>query len=128
MASQGEREPGVVGMDEGVRIYGPGWRPRAGNAGCGVMKTWATFSIRSQKGQEIGTEELNLWSNVCVTGLDVLVSNSGLQFAQELENYTFSSTLELKKLHINKHIVTLLCHTTSIGIPSKAMSLWALKP
>ena len=31
------------------------------------MKTWATFSIKSQKGQEIGTEELNVWSNVCVT-------------------------------------------------------------
>ena len=27
---------------------------------------------------------------------------------------------------INEHIVNLLCHTTSIGIPSAAMSLWAL--
>ena len=28
---------------------------------------------------------------------------------------------------INKHLVNLLCHTTSVGIPSPAMSLWTLK-
>jgi len=27
-----------------------------------------------------------------------------------------------------EHMVNLLCHTTSVGIPSPAMSLWVLKP
>ena len=29
---------------------------------------------------------------------------------------------------IDHHMVNLLCHTASIGIPSPAMSLWVLKP
>jgi len=39
-----------------------------------------------------------------------------------------SAVLEQPPATINEHMVSLLCHTTSVGRPSPVMSLWVLKP
>ena len=39
-----------------------------------------------------------------------------------------SAGLDHTPATINEHMVDLLCRTTSVGIPSPAMSLWVLKP
>ena len=47
---------------------------------------------------------------------------------EELRTPVDPAVLDHPPSTINEHMVNLLCHTTSVGIPSPAMSLWELKP
>ena len=47
---------------------------------------------------------------------------------EELSTPVDPAVLDHPPATINEHMVKHLCHTTSIGIPSPAMTLWALKP
>ena len=47
---------------------------------------------------------------------------------EELSTLVDPAVLDHCLMTINKHMVNLLCHTTSGGIPSPAISLWVLKP
>ena len=47
---------------------------------------------------------------------------------EELSTLLDPTVLDHSPATINEHMVNLLCHTTSVGIRSPAMSLWALKP
>ena len=47
---------------------------------------------------------------------------------EELSNLVDPAVLDHPPASINEHRVNLLCHTTSVGIPSPAMSLKVLKP
>ena len=47
---------------------------------------------------------------------------------EELSTPVDTAVLDHPQAIITEHMVNLLCHTTSVGIPSPAMSLWALKP
>ena len=47
---------------------------------------------------------------------------------EELSTPVDPAVLNHPSVTINEHTVNLLCHTTCVGIPSPAMSLWVLKP
>jgi len=47
---------------------------------------------------------------------------------EELSTPVDPAVLDYPPATINEHMVNLLCHTTSVGISSTAMSLWLLKP
>jgi len=47
---------------------------------------------------------------------------------EELSTPVDPAVLDHPPATINEVMVNLLCHTTIVGIPSSAMSLWALKP
>ena len=46
---------------------------------------------------------------------------------EELSTPVDPAVLDYPPGTIKEHMVNLLCHITSVGIPSPAMSLWALK-
>ena len=45
---------------------------------------------------------------------------------EELSTLVDPAVLDHPPATINEHMVNLLCHNTSVGFPSPAMSLWAL--
>ena len=47
---------------------------------------------------------------------------------EQLSSPEDPAVLDHPPVTINEHMVSLICRTTSVGIPSPAMSLWVLKP
>ena len=54
--------------------------------------------------------------------------NKPMVSIEELSTLRDAAVLDHPPVTINEHMVNLLCHTASVGIPCPAMSLWALKP
>ena len=52
--------------------------------------------------------------------------NKPMVSIEELSTLVDPAGLDYPPVTINEHMVNLLCHTASVGIPSPAMSLWAL--
>ena len=75
---------------------------------------------------------LRLWAMVSSVPLEKLqlqcCSNKPVVSIVELSIPVDPAVVDHPPSTINEHMINLLCHTTSVGIPSPAMSLWALKP